>query len=47
MSGSWVIRLSNAFVCPDPEPPAVNILLQWSGISGQFGLCSCLSSFKI
>ena len=41
------MRLSNAFVFPDPEPPAIIILYGWSGISGQSGLCYFLSSFVI
>ena len=36
---SWFIRLSNASVFPDPEPPTFNILYGWTGISAQFGLC--------
>ena len=47
ISGSWFIRLSNAYVCPDPEPPTINILYGWLGISGQFGLCSFMSSSVI
>ena len=47
ISGSWFIRLSNPFVCPDPEPPTINILCGWLGISGQFGLCSFMSSSVI
>ena len=35
--------LSNAFVFPDPEPPIINIQYEWSGIFGQFGLCSFMS----
>ena len=36
-------RLSNAFVFPDPQLPAINILYGWSGISGQLGfVLSCL-----
>ena len=31
---SWLIRLSNVFVFPDEEPPAINILYEWSGICG-------------
>ena len=42
---SWFVRSSNVFVFPDPEPPAINILYGWSGISGQFGLCYFVSSF--
>ena len=26
ISGSWFIRLSNAFASLDPEPPTINIL---------------------
>ena len=42
--GSWFIRLSNAFVVPDPEPPTINILYDQSGISGQLVLCCFVSS---
>ena len=31
----------------DPEPLIINIQCGWSGISGQFGLCSLLPSFVI
>ena len=27
--GSWFVRLSNPFVFPDPDPPAINILYRW------------------
>ena len=37
--GLLFIRLNNAFVIPDPDPPTTNILYEWSRISGQFGLC--------
>ena len=47
MSGSWFIRLSNAFVFPEPEPPMINIRYGWSRISGYFGLCSFMSSSVI
>ena len=47
MSGSWFIRLSNALCFGDPEPPTVNILYERSEISGEFGLCSFMSSFII
>ena len=36
--------MSNAFVFPDLEPPAIGTLYGWSGSSGQSGLCSCLFS---
>ena len=39
--------LSNAFVFPGPEPPTINIQYEWSGIFGQFGLCSFMSFFVI
>ena len=42
--GSWFIRLSNAFVFPDPDPPIINIAYGWAGISGQFGLYFFMSS---
>ena len=45
ISGCWFIRLNNEFVFPDPEPPIINILYRWSGIYGQFGLCSFMFSF--
>ena len=41
------MRLTNAFVFPDAEPPTVNILYVWSGISGQLGLFSFISPFVI
>ena len=47
ISASWFIRLNNAFVFPDTEPTAINILYESSGSSGQFGLCSFMSSFVI
>ena len=47
VSGSWFIRLSSAFVFPDPEPQTINILHGWSRILGQFGLCFFMSSFVI
>ena len=34
ISGSWLFRLSNALVFPDPERTTINILYGWSGISG-------------
>ena len=37
----------NEFVFPDPEPPTINVLYGWSGISGQLGLCSFVSYFVI
>ena len=47
ISGSWFIRLSNAFVFPDREPPTINILYGCSEISGQLELCSFMSSIVI
>ena len=41
------IKLSNAFAFLDPEPPAINILYEWSGIYGHFLLWSSLFSFVI
>ena len=38
----WLTRLNNEFVFPDPESPVINILYGWSGICGQFGLCSVI-----
>ena len=46
MSGSWFIRLSHAFVFLDPKPLTINILYEWSGTSGQFGLCSFVFWFE-
>ena len=39
----WFFRLNNVF--PDSDPPIVDILYRWSGISDQFGLCSFMFSF--
>ena len=36
MSSSLFIRSSNTFVFLDPEPPAIDILYELSGIFGQF-----------
>ena len=51
ISGCWSIRLNNEFIFPDPEPPISNILYGWTGICGQFGLCSfmfcCTTSSKV
>ena len=47
ISVSWFIRLSNAFVYPDPEHPIINVLYIWSGISDQSGLFSFMSSVLI
>ena len=47
MPGPWFIRLSNAFVFPDPETPIFNIRYGWSAIFGQFELCSFMSSFVL
>ena len=33
----WLIRFSNAFVFPDPEPPTISILNGWSGTCNQSG----------
>ena len=44
MSDWLFIKLKNAFVFPDPEPPIINILYGWSGIYDHFGLCSVLFS---
>ena len=40
ISDCWFIRLNNGLVFPDPDPRIINILHIWSGIWGQFGLCS-------
>ena len=42
MSGWFSIKFNNTFVFPDPEPPIINILYGWSGVYGQFLLCSVL-----
>ena len=47
MSGWWPIRLNNAFVFPNPDPLVINIPYGWSGISGQFGLCSFMFSLVL
>ena len=47
MSGLLFIRLSNAFVSPESEPPIINVRYEWSGISGHFGLCSFMFSFEM
>ena len=39
MSGYFSIKFNNTFVFPVPEPPIVNILYGWLGLSGQFFLC--------
>ena len=44
MSGWFSIKFNNTFVFPDPEPPIINILYGWSGVYGQFELCSVLFS---
>ena len=47
ISGSLFVRLSNAFVFPNPEPRTINILYGWSGTSGQFRLCCFMFSIVI
>ena len=47
MSGYFSIKFNNTFVFPEPEPPIINILYGWSGIHGQFLLCSVLSSLLL
>ena len=44
LSGWWFIRLSRAFVFPDPETPTFSILYGWSVICRYCGLCSCVFS---
>ena len=44
-SGYLFIKLSNAFVFPDLEPPIINIWYGGSEILGQFQLCYFISSF--
>ena len=42
----WLfIKVNNAFVFPDPEPPTISILYGWSRIYGHFLLCFALFSF--
>ena len=41
------IKLSNAFVFPDPKPPIISIRYGRSGIYGHIGLCTKLFSFVI
>ena len=36
VSSWWFIRLSNAFIFCDPEPPIINVLYEWSGMCDQF-----------
>ena len=40
-----IIRLNSESVFPDPEPPFISNLCGWSGIFGQFGLCSFMYYF--
>ena len=47
MSGWFSIKFNNTYVFPDPEPPIINILYGWSGIYGQFLLCTVLFSLII
>ena len=47
VSGSLFIKLSNAFVFPDPEPPTTNIVYGLLGISSHFESCFLISSFVI
>ena len=44
ISECWFIRLNNEFVFTDPEPPIINIIYGWSGVGGQFVLCSFMFS---
>ena len=32
---------------PDPETPTIDVLCEWTDISGQSGLCYFMSSFVI
>ena len=45
ISDCLLIWLSNEFVFPNPEPPIIINLQGWSGIWGQFGLCSFVFFF--
>ena len=47
--GIWLrlMRLSNAFIFPDPEPPIINILYGWSWICSHFGFCAFILSLVI
>ena len=47
MFGSLYIRFNNAFFCPGPEPPIIDIRYGWSGVSVDFRLCSLMFSFVI
>ena len=40
--GHDFIRLSNAFVLPDPKPPIINIGYGWSGACGHCKLINFL-----
>ena len=44
-SGSLFIKLNNAFVFPDPEPPVIDNLYGSSEICGHLGLRFILFSF--
>ena len=45
MPSTPLIRLNNEFTFPDLEPSFSKVLYGWSGIFGQFGLCSFMVSF--
>ena len=45
-SGWFFIKFNNTFVFQDPESPIINILYGWSGLYGQFLLCSVLFSLQ-
>ena len=47
VSGCWFIRWNNEFVFADLEPLIKNILYGWSGLWGQFGLCSYVFFYSI
>ena len=39
------MRLNYVIAFPDPESLGINILYGWSGILGQFGICSFIFPF--
>ena len=45
LSGWLHIKLNNAFVFPDPEPPINSILYGWSGRYSHFKSCSIFFTF--
>ena len=41
-----LLSLIMHFFFPDPQSPVINVLYRWSGIYGQFWLCSVLFFFS-